>query len=249
MVWVKVIPEAYFSKRVTFFTPRGGLDCPQVPYSWGVESLRVALVDDYEIVLRGLEMMLRSYGDSVEVIELDLNRTVDTPVHLTLYDTFAATPADGADVHELASNPLAGKVVVYSWDFEETRIQAALANGASGYLSKGLPAAQLVRALHDIHRGEGQVFQGPGGQAKSSLGDWPGREEGLTQREAEVLALITQGLGNAEIADRARLSVNTVKTFIRSCYRRIGVTDRSNAILWGLDHGFFPDHKRVRPRQ
>lgn len=214
-----------------------------------MESLRIALVDDYEIVLRGLEMMLRTYGDTVEVVEIDLNRDVDTPVHITLYDTFAATPGDGADVHELASNPLAGKVVVYSWDLDETRVEAALANGASGYLSKGLPAARLVSALHDIHRGEGKVFQGPTGQTKSSLGDWPGREEGLTQREAEVLALITQGLSNLEIADRARLSINTVKTFIRSCYRRIGVTDRSNAILWGLEHGFFPDHKRVQPRR
>ncbi|MGN5732183.1 MULTISPECIES: response regulator transcription factor [Arthrobacter] len=211
-------------------------------------NLRVALVDDYEIVLRGLEMMLRSYGDTVEVVELDLNRNVAKTADITLYDTFAALPGDGVDVHELASNPLAGKVVVYSWDLDETRIKAALANGASGYLSKGLPAARLVSALHDIHRGVSQVFHGPSGQSKSSLGDWPGREEGLTQREAEVLALITQGLSNAEIAERARLSINTVKTFIRSCYRRIGVTDRSNAILWGLEHGFFPDHKRVRPR-
>ena len=213
-----------------------------------MESLRIALVDDYEIVLRGLEMMLRSYGDTVEVVELDLNRTVGERVDITLYDTFAATPGDREDVHELATNPLAGKVVVYSWDLDEHLVRAALANGASGYLSKGLPAARLVRALHDIHRGEGQVFHGPGGQAKTSLGDWPGREEGLTQREAEVLALITQGLSNAEIADRAQLSVNTVKAFIRSCYRRIGVTNRSKAILWGLEHGFFPDHKRVRPR-
>lgn len=213
-----------------------------------MESLRVALVDDYEIVLRGLEMMLRSYGDTVEVVELDLNRSVDARVDLTLYDTFAATPGDREDVHELSTNPLAGKVVVYSWALDDDMVKAALANGASGYLSKGLPAAQLVRALHNIHRGEGQVFSGPSGQAKTSLGDWPGREEGLTQREAEVLALITQGLSNAEIADRAQLSVNTVKTFIRSCYRRIGVANRSKAILWGLEHGFFPDHKRVRPR-
>ncbi|MFQ4149586.1 response regulator transcription factor [Arthrobacter sp. LAPM80] len=211
-------------------------------------NLRVTLVDAYEIVLRGLEKILRSYGDTVEV-ELDRNRNVAKPVDLTLYDTFAATPGDGADVHELASNSLAGKVVVYSWDLDKTLVQAALANGASGYLSKGLPAARLVSALHDIHRGEGQVFQGPSGQSKSSLGDWPGREEGLTQREAEVLALTTQGLSNAEKAERARSSINTVKTFIRSCYRSIGATDRSNAILWGLEQGFYPDHKRVRPRQ
>ncbi|WP_245933729.1 response regulator transcription factor [Arthrobacter livingstonensis] len=206
-------------------------------------------MDDYEIVLRGLEMMLRSYGDTLEVVELDLNSTVAKRVDLTLYDTFAATPGDREDVHELATNPLAGKVVVYSWDLDEARVKAALANGASGYLSKGLPAARLVRALHKIHQGEGQVFHGPDGQGKTSLGDWPGREEGLTQREAEMLALISQGLSNAEIADRTQLSANTVKTFIRSCYRRISVTNRSNAILWGLDHGFFPDHKRVPPRK
>lgn len=212
-----------------------------------MESLRIALVDDYEIVLRGLETMLRSYADALEIVELDLNSNVAKPVDLTLYDTFAATPADRGDVHALAANPLAGKVVVYSWDLNETRIKAALANGASGYLSKSLPATRLVRALYDIHYGKGQVFHGPGVQANASLGDWPGREEGLTQREAEVLALITQGFSNTEIADRVQLSVNTVKTFIRSCYRRIGVTDRSNAIIWGFQHGFIPDHKRAAP--
>ncbi|GAA5230051.1 response regulator transcription factor [Arthrobacter cryoconiti] len=212
-----------------------------------MDSLRIALVDDYEIVLRGLETMLQSYGDTLEVVELDLNSTVARRVDLTLYDTFAATPGDREDVHDLAANPLSGKVVVYSWDLDETRVRAALANGASGYLSKGLPAAQLVSALHDIHHGVAQVFYGPGGNAKTSIGDWPGREEGLTQREAEVLALITQGLSNTEIAERVRLSVNTVKTLIRSCYRRINVANRANAIIWGVDHGFFPDHKRIPP--
>lgn len=214
-----------------------------------MESLRIALVDDYEIVLRGLETMLRSYGTALQVVELDLNCTVDQRVDVTLYDTFAATPGDREDVHELATNPRAGKVVVYSWDLDESRVKAALANGASGYLSKGLPASRLVRALHAIHKGDGRVFPGTGGQTKMGLGDWPGREEGLTQREAEVLALISQGLSNAEIADRTQLSINSIKTFIRSCYRRIGVANRPKAILWGLEHGFFPDHKRVRPQE
>lgn len=208
-------------------------------------SLRIALVDDYEIVVRGLQLMLRSYGNTVEVVELDLNRNVAQPVDLTLYDSFAAMPGDREDVRELARNPLAGKVVVYSWNLDDGQINAALANGASGYLSKGLPAAQLVQALLAIHRGEKQIFPGTQGAVKFGLGDWPGREEGLSQREAEMLALICQGLSNAEIADRTQLSPNSVKTFIRSCYRRINVTSRSPAILWGLDHGFFPDHKRI----
>ena len=76
-------------------------------------------------------------------------------------------------------------------------------------------------------------------------GDWPGREEGLTAREAEVLALITQGLTNAEIVERTGLSINSIKSYIRSCYRKIDVTSRSRAVLWGLAHGFTPDRLRV----
>ena len=65
-------------------------------------------------------------------------------------------------------------------------------------------------------------------------------------REAEILALITQGLSNAEVADRTHLSINSVKTYIRSAYRRIGVRSRTEAVLWGVEHGFRPDRLRVR---
>ena len=57
--------------------------------------------------------------------------------------------------------------------------------------------------------------------------------------------MITQGLSNADIADRAHLSINSVKTYIRNCYRRIGVTSRSQAVLWGVEHGFRPDRRRI----
>ena len=77
-------------------------------------------------------------------------------------------------------------------------------------------------------------------------GDWPGREEGLTAREAEVLALITQGMSNADIAIRTSLSINSIKSYIRSCYRKIGAVSRSQAVLWGATHGFLPDRVRVK---
>nr|MBA2309244.1 response regulator transcription factor [Pseudonocardiales bacterium] len=77
-------------------------------------------------------------------------------------------------------------------------------------------------------------------------GDWPGREEGLTAREAEVLSLITMGLSNLEIAERTSLSVNSIKSYIRSCYRKIDVDSRSKAVLWGVAHGLRPDRIRVQ---
>jgi two-component system, NarL family, response regulator LiaR len=60
-------------------------------------------------------------------------------------------------------------------------------------------------------------------------------------RESEVIALITQGLSNQEIADRCYLSINSVKTYIRTAYRKMGVARRSQAVLWGIQHGFEPD--------
>ena len=60
-----------------------------------------------------------------------------------------------------------------------------------------------------------------------------------------MIALITQGKTNAELAEVMYLSINTVKTYIRSAYRKIGATSRSRTMLWGIQHGFQPDHHRI----
>ena len=211
--------------------------------------LRVALVNDYEVVVRGLAAMLREYRDVIEVVELDMNVPVGEPVDLVLYDTFASTQGDRAEVHDLAANPRVGRVVVYSWVLDEALIRAAIVNGAGGYVSKSVPAAQLVSALQEICAGGRRIWVDQQSRPMITAGDWPGREEGLTARESEVLALITQGLSNAEIADRTHLSINSVKTYIRSAYRRIGVRSRTEAVLWGVEHGFRPDRMRVRGAQ
>lgn len=204
----------------------------------------MALVNDYEVVVRGLAAMLHAYQETLQVVELDLNTNVGKPVDIALYDTFAATQGDRDEVRMLAGNPLVAKVIVYSWNLDPELIERALANGATGYVSKSLPAETLAVAIGAVHRGEQRVFVGDA-TPKIAGGDWPGREEGLTQREAEVLALITQGLSNAQVAERANLSINSVKTYIRSCYRRIDVTSRAQAVLWGVEHGFRPDRQRI----
>ncbi len=209
-------------------------------------AITVALVNDYEVVVRGLANMLRNYDREVSIIELDANKRVGKQVDVALYDTFAATQGDRDEIRQLIANPQVERVAVYTWNFEPRLPKAAMANGTCGYLSKGLPARSLVKALQRIHAGEVIVSPQPKiTGAVAAGGDWPGREEGLTEREAEVLALITQGLDNAQIADRTSLSPNSIKTYIRSCYRRIDVANRSNAILWGVRHGFTPDHVRV----
>lgn len=222
-------------------TPRGALSTGSV----GRMTLTVALVNDYEVVVRGLAAMLKGYEARVDVVELDIQSRVAARVEIALYDTFAAPQGDREKLRDLAANPLVGKAVVYSWNMQPALIEAALANGAQGYISKSLPAWALVAALEEIHHEAGQVYGAAGRSVMNSAGDWPGRQEGLTQREAEVLALITQGLSNTEIADRAHLSINSIKSYIRSCYRRINVQTRTQAVLWGIAHGFHPDHAHI----
>lgn len=60
---------------------------------------------------------------------------------------------------------------------------------------------------------------------------------GPTPREAQIIAATAQGLANSEIAGRLFLSINTVKTYIRTAYRKMDVTSRSQALLWAIDHG------------
>ena len=114
-----------------------------------------------------------------------------------------------------------------------------------GYLSKTLPAADLVAAIEAVHAGEIVISEHRGRTPSAPGLDWPGRLEGITDRESEILALITQGMSNAEVARLTYLSPNTVKSYIRSVYRKIGATSRTQAVLYGIRHGFAPDSHRI----
>ncbi len=207
-------------------------------------TIRMAVVNDYEVVVHGVAAMLRSYTDRIEVVELDADASVVSPVDIALYDTFAQPPGNHEAVSRLVANPRVSKVVVYTWNLDSTLERASLQVGACGYLSKRLTAADLVSALEAVHLGEVTVSAEDSSRAPVG-GDWPGREEGLTPRESEVLALIAQGMSNKEILERTGLSINSVKSYIRTCYRKIDVTSRSRAVLWGIEHGFQPDRIRT----
>jgi len=166
-------------------------------------------------------------------------------VDIALYDSFAQPESDREEVARLINNPRARKVVMYTWNFQPELLESARQLGVHGYLSKTLSARDLVAALERIHEGE-QVYMDEPRRASSAPGlDWPGKQEGITDRESEILALITQGKSNAEVAQLTYLSPNTVKSYIRNTYRKIGVESRTQAVLWGVKNGFTPDHRRI----
>lgn len=91
-----------------------------------------------------------------------------------------------------------------------------------------------------------RVIHPPQARVKSAPGiSWPGQHLGISDREAEILGLITQGKSNADIAALTHLSPNTVKTHIRTLYGKIGAANRVDAVLWGAENGFRPDHRSV----
>jgi two-component system, NarL family, response regulator LiaR len=215
--------------------------------------LRLAIVDDYAVVVAGVASFLES--ERIDVVETGASVPVITDVDIVLFDTFGQVQGKGIDLEEFVRDSGA-KVVIYSWNLEPQLIDQALAAGAAGYLSKVLTGPEIVRALEQVMNGEIVVLTGDHETSVGGEGDWPGRSAGLSSREAEVLALITQGLSNEEIAARAFLSMNTLKSYIRSAYRKINVTTRTQAVLWAVDHGFRPDTLRtvdpallVRPTQ
>jgi DNA-binding NarL/FixJ family response regulator len=204
--------------------------------------IRLAIVDDYAVVVAGVAAFLAA--ESIDVVETGASQPVISDVDIVLFDTFAQVEGRGIDLKDFVRDSGA-HVVVYSWNLKPQLIQQALDEGARGYLSKVLTGPEVVRALARVMEGEVVVLTGDQETSVGGEGDWPGRAAGLSSREAEIIALITQGMTNQEIADRIYLSINSVKTYIRSAYRKMQVTRRSQAVLWGVENGFEPDTLRT----
>ena len=204
--------------------------------------IRLAIVDDYAVVIAGVAKFLAD--ERIDVVETGAQLPVITDVDIVLYDTFGQVQGDGIDLEDFVRDSGA-KVVIYSWNLQPDLVERAVEGGASGYLSKVLTGPEIVAALERIMDGEIGILAGEHETSVDGAGDWPGRSAGLSPREAEIMALITQGLSNQEIADRAYLSINSVKTYIRSAYRKVGVDRRTKAVLWGVANGFQPDTERT----
>ena len=205
--------------------------------------VRVAIMNDYEVVVQGLHRMLAPFSDRVQVVELVSGLSVESDVDVLLYDAFSRERLTGPVREELPDTE--ALVVLYTWHLDPDVVRDAVDKGVSGVLSKTLEAPDLVEALEKIAGGSVVVSPEPGPDPVLVGGDWPGRSVGLTVRESEILALIAQGLSNQEVAERAYLSINSVKTYIRTAYRKIGAERRTQAVLWATRNGFLPDQSRT----
>ncbi len=226
-------------------TGPAGAYAARMPASSKARPVSLALANDHQLVVLGLAEMLAPFADRVTLVEAVAGADVTTQVDVTLYDTFSQPQVDADDFDRVIAGDCAGRVVIFTWNVQRELVEMALRKGASGYLSKRLTGAELVAAIERIHAGEVVVSADDAGEAPAG-GRWPGQAQGLTVREAEVIALITLGLSNKQIASQAYLSINSVKSYIRSAYRKMGVATRSQAVLWAVHHGFEPASMRFR---
>lgn len=128
---------------------------------------------------------------------------------------------------------------------DEQYVFEALRAGARGYVLKRVGDDELVAALQAVLAGETIVDPGLTGRIALRASQmhpdrtWPGAEVGLTERESEVLRTIVDGLNNRAIGERLYISEDTVKTHVRSIYRKLGVGDRAQAVSYALRQNLF----------
>ena len=207
--------------------------------SKNVTPVTVALVNDYELVLAGVSAMLRPYRDHLVVLDRALERTPDRAVNVSLFDTYGAADGQIDRVKELADDPMAGAVVVFSFSTAPQLVTAALGAGAGGFVSKTVNGRQLADAIVTVADGHRVVLTpAPHRHRDGALG-WPGRGRDLSARDSELLVLLRQGYTNREIAERLYLSENTVKTHLRRLFHKLGVSNRTQAAMMATEDAEF----------
>ncbi len=204
-------------------------------------SLRVRLVNECELVTVGFTQMMSEYADRILVLPPQASR--DELADIALVDPFARRHEEETTAPTTVIRPPGTtRVAVFSWECRDGFVERAMLGGADGYLGKGLPAVELVAALEKVHAGERIVALDLSRRTDPQVP----RAIGLTPRETHVVALIAAGAPNKQIARQLGLSMNTVKSHIRTAYRAMGVTSRTQAVIWAVDHGITAPWVAVR---
>ena len=213
--------------------------------------IRVVLVDDHQMVIEGLKAMLAPFHTKVEVVgeaagvEEALAVIAALTPDIVLSDV-RMQGGSGLDLCRLVrERDPERKVILLSVYDDEQYLFQALRVGASGYLLKGISSDDLVRQLEFVRNGATAIDPGLAARAADTAARlqrdefWPGARQGLTQRESEILSLVVAGLSNRGIANKLVIGDETVKSHLRSIYRKLEVNDRTGAVATALREGIY----------
>ena len=217
--------------------------------------MKILIVDDHALVRRGMHYVVKEGFPDAEVIEAEsaaaaLEQMQANPdVDLALVDV-RMPDLDGLELLRTlkADNPDMPVIMLSTYD-NAPYVKRALADGAAGYLLKDATPEDLSQAINVAMSGSGNVlsprviqnlFEEHEASGKDHASNGRRGEYNLTQREHDILALLAEGRANREIAQRLYLSEKTVKAHLAAIFRKLGVTNRTQAAMMAVQMGVGP---------
>lgn len=211
-----------------------------------MSHLRILLVDDHEVVRLGLKSLLERHPEFEVVAEASseaeaVQKALDHEPDLVLMD-IRLSGGSGIEACERIVDSLPDtKVIMLTSYAEDEMLFAAIRAGATGYVLKQVGGNDLVRAIEAASRGEAMLDPSLTQRVFSEIRFSIQKEEAaafneLTSQEMQVLALISEGRTNREIATSLFLSEGTVRNYVSSILSKLGVANRAEAAAYAIQH-------------
>jgi len=199
-------------------------------------AVRVHVISAEPVIRAGLRCLLSGHTENVVFVDDLRFQAAD----VVLYDVIGLRLGDGQDLAAIAmSHPC--RVLAMARTLQPGLTARALRLGATAAVPLGAEPEELLTAIHDLVEGRFHDGSAADRANRCDREHRLGLEVHLTPREHEILSLVVAGASNKEITAELGITANTVKSFIRTAYWKIGVTTRAQAVAWGVDHGF-PSH-------
>lgn len=208
------------------------------------KKLRIAIVDDHPVVRRGIRETLSEDGSfdicaegssAKEAINIASKHVPD----LMLVDV--NMPGGGIEAVKVITREAPScKVVMLTIHEDQATVRAAMQAGACGYVAKGVDGEQLIETLQKVQAGTkyidpalaAQLLSAPEAETRSTSSATPTVDRQLfNERELQILALLSRGLNNEEIAEQLALRENTIKHYMTPLFKKLGVRNRTEAAL------------------
>jgi two-component system, NarL family, response regulator LiaR len=197
--------------------------------------IRVLLVDDHAVVRSGLSAFLAIYPDLELAGEAEngqeaLNQCGYRHPDVVLMDLMMPVMDGITAIRAIRQKHPNIQVIALTSFGDDHLVQGALLAGAIGYLMKNVSGGELSQAIRSAYAGRMTLSHEATQALMNAANPLPGPGDGLSEREREVLALMVEGLSNAEIADKLVISASTVKYHSGNIFNKLGVNSRVEAV-------------------
>lgn len=207
--------------------------------------IRIVIADDHKMVREGLKQLLELDGD-IQVVgeasdgEQCLLQVEETNPDVLLLDINMPTMNGLQTLQELRRNNSKQKVLMLTIHNEIEYLLRAVDIGVNGYILKDSESSVLKKAIYTIYQGETYIEPSLTPELKERMqrNSSSSTTEVLTRREVDVLKLLAEGLFNKEIAYRLNISEKTVKNHVSNIFKKISVSDRTQAAVYAIKNNF-----------